>query len=99
VIAHELLMRAFLLALFTAFGASAQQVVVTGTWEPLPLEEADRSVSSLPVRSQSLVLNTFVDLLKLDRLFGRKQYDGRLDPDFFEVRDDARFREVARQLQ
>jgi len=44
----------------------AQSVVVTGSWEPLPLEEADRSVVSLPVRSQNLLLNTFVDLLKLD---------------------------------
>jgi hypothetical protein len=36
---------------------------------------------------------------KLDRLFGRKQYDGRLDPDFLKLRDDGRFREVAKKLQ
>lgn len=36
---------------------------------------------------------------KLDRLFGRGQYDGRLDPDFLKLRDDPRFREVAKDLQ
>jgi len=36
---------------------------------------------------------------KLDRLFGRKKYDGRLDPDFLKLRDDPRFRDVAKQLQ
>lgn len=36
---------------------------------------------------------------KLDRLFGRKQYDGRLDPDFLKLRDDQRFRDVAKKLQ
>lgn len=29
---------------------------------------------------------------KLDRLLGRRDFKGRLDPDFFELRDDARFR-------
>jgi iron complex outermembrane receptor protein len=43
-----------------------QTVVVTGSWEPVPLEESDRAVLSLPVRSQNLLLNTFVDLLRLD---------------------------------
>ena len=41
-------------------------IVVTGSYDPLPLEEADRSVSSLPVRSQAQLFNTFVDFLKLD---------------------------------
>ncbi|HEY3444549.1 MAG TPA: TonB-dependent receptor [Paludibaculum sp.] len=54
------------LALACTSGAMAQSVVVTGSWAPLPLEEADRSVVSLPARSQNLLLNTFVDLLKLD---------------------------------
>lgn len=36
---------------------------------------------------------------KLDRLFGRGEYDGRLDPDFLKLRDDSRFREVAKKLQ
>lgn len=43
-----------------------QSVVVTGTWQPLPLEEADRSIDSLPVRGQTLLFNSFVDLLRLD---------------------------------
>lgn len=43
-----------------------QSVVVTGTYEPVPLEEADRAVRSLPVREQRLLLNTISDLLKLD---------------------------------
>ena len=41
-------------------------VVVTGTFEPMSLEEIDRAIRVLPSRSQSLVLNTLVDLLKLD---------------------------------
>jgi iron complex outermembrane receptor protein len=41
-------------------------IVVTGTWEPLPLEEADRSVSSLPVKEQSLLFSNVIDFLQLD---------------------------------
>ncbi len=41
-------------------------VVVTGTWEPLPLEEADRAVVSLPVKEQSLLFSGVIDLLQLD---------------------------------
>ncbi len=41
-------------------------IVVTGTWEPLPLEEADRSVSLLPVREQSLLFASVIDFLQLD---------------------------------
>jgi hypothetical protein len=36
---------------------------------------------------------------KLDRLFGRAEYKGRLDPDFLQLRDDPRFRELAKDLQ
>jgi len=43
-----------------------ETVVVTGTYEPMSLEEIDRAIRVLPVRSQSLVLNTLTDLLKLD---------------------------------
>jgi hypothetical protein len=35
---------------------------------------------------------------KLDRLLGRKEYRGRLDPDFFELRDDPRFRELVKSF-
>ncbi len=41
-------------------------IVVTGTWEPLPLEEADRAVTSLPVREQSLLFQHVIDFLQLD---------------------------------
>lgn len=41
-------------------------IVVTGTWEPLPLEEADRSVASLPVQEQSLLFFNVIDFLQLD---------------------------------
>jgi iron complex outermembrane receptor protein len=41
-------------------------VVVTGTYEPLSLEEIDRSVTLLPARAMELVLNSLVDLLQLD---------------------------------
>ena len=41
-------------------------VVVTGTYEPLALEEIDRAIRVLPVRPNNLVLNTLVDSLKLD---------------------------------
>ncbi len=41
-------------------------VVVTGTWEPVPLEEADRAVNSLPAREQSLLFVNAMDLLQLD---------------------------------
>jgi iron complex outermembrane receptor protein len=39
---------------------------VTGTYEPIPLEEADRPVRSFDVRNLELVTNSFADLLKLD---------------------------------
>ena len=35
---------------------------------------------------------------KLDRLLGRKDYKGRLDPDFFELRDDPRFRDLVKNF-
>ena len=40
--------------------------MVTGTFEPMSLEEIDRAIRVLPARSQSLTVNTLVDLLKLD---------------------------------
>ena len=42
-------------------------IVVTGTYSPIPLEEADRSVRALPVRGEaSLLANSVVDFLNLD---------------------------------
>jgi iron complex outermembrane receptor protein len=43
-----------------------QTIVVTGVFEPMTLEEIDRAVRVLPARSQGLVLNSLVDLLRLD---------------------------------
>ncbi|HZT29048.1 MAG TPA: TonB-dependent receptor [Bryobacteraceae bacterium] len=43
-----------------------ETVVVTGTAEPLALDEIDRAVMVLPVRDQALVANTLVDFLRLD---------------------------------
>jgi iron complex outermembrane receptor protein len=43
-----------------------ESIVVTGTWEPVPAEEADRSVRSIPVEKARLLANTFVDFLRLD---------------------------------
>ena len=35
---------------------------------------------------------------KLDRLLGRTEYRGRLDPDFLKLRDDPRFRDVVKNF-
>jgi iron complex outermembrane receptor protein len=40
--------------------------VVTGTYEPLSIEEIDRAIRVLPIRANDLVLNTLIDALKLD---------------------------------
>src|SRR5690348_14742885 len=68
----ELRISAFICLLSVA-SAGAQQiqgphetVVVTGTYEPLTLEEVDRALRILPVRTQSLLLNTLVDALRMD---------------------------------
>ncbi|MBI4890089.1 MAG: TonB-dependent receptor [Acidobacteria bacterium] len=67
--------RSLFLCLLAALPLCAQQaapppvresIVVTGTWEPLPLEEADRTVLSLPAAPQRLLLNNLPDLLQLD---------------------------------
>jgi len=41
-------------------------IVVTGSYEPIPLEEAERAIQSLDVKSQVLLSNNVVDFLKLD---------------------------------
>ena len=43
-----------------------ETIVVTGTYEPVPLEEVDRSVVALAVRDQTLTANTWLDFLRLD---------------------------------
>ena len=43
-----------------------ETVVVTGTWEPIPLEESDRTVQAYPLRDSSLLFGTLTDALSLD---------------------------------
>ncbi len=43
-----------------------ETVVVTGTFQPLALDEIDRSVSVLPVRGTGLLLDSLASLLRLD---------------------------------
>jgi iron complex outermembrane receptor protein len=61
------------LLLLVSLSASAQQppvrsdsIVVTGTWDPVKLDELDRSVTVLPVRTEELLLNSWIDALRLD---------------------------------
>src|ERR1017187_10200326 len=70
---YGLNLRFFLVLAFAPVPAFAQQmpqqrdtVVVTGTFEPMSLEEIDRAIRVLPARCQALMLNTLTDLLKLD---------------------------------
>ncbi len=44
----------------------SDSIVVTGTWEPLELDDLDRSVSVLPVCTEELLLNSWMDMLRLD---------------------------------
>jgi len=46
--------------------AQHETVVVTGTFEPLTLDEMDRAITVLPARANDLVLNALVDLLRTD---------------------------------
>src|SRR5450755_590367 len=66
-----------MLATLFCLTASAQQpapppaphtetVVVTGVYDPLELDEVDRSVLVLPVKRDELLSNTWVDFLRLD---------------------------------
>jgi iron complex outermembrane recepter protein len=43
-----------------------ETIVVTGTYEPLPLDEIDRDVLVLPVRDRSQVFNSLADVLRQD---------------------------------
>ncbi|MCU0226243.1 MAG: TonB-dependent receptor [Bryobacterales bacterium] len=46
--------------------ARRETVVVTGTFEPIPLGESERAISVLDITEAPLLFNTFVDYLKLD---------------------------------
>lgn len=50
-----------------------ETVVVTGTFEPIPLSEANRSVVALDIREQPLLYTSFVDYLHLDPSVDLKQ--------------------------
>lgn len=51
-----------------------ETVVVTGTFEPVPLDESDRSVHSRPVRGEDRILaNTAVDFLNRDASIDLRQ--------------------------
>jgi iron complex outermembrane receptor protein len=60
----------FFLPVVSAFGQfvppQKESVVVTGTYEPLSLEEIDRAIRVLPIRAENLLLNSLVDALHLD---------------------------------
>lgn len=43
-----------------------ETIVVTGVYEPVAIDQVDRSVSVLPVREQQLLSNTWVDFLRLE---------------------------------
>lgn len=43
-----------------------EQIVITGSWEPVPLEEVDRAVRALPVRAWSLTHAYWADFLRQD---------------------------------
>src|SRR5216683_4513087 len=43
-----------------------ETIVVTGVYEPIAIDEVDRSVRVLPVQGEDLLSNTLVDFLRLD---------------------------------
>ncbi len=68
-------MRSGILLLLPVFLCPAQQqqpapqhetIIVTGTFDPLALDEMDRAITLLPARNMYLVTNTLSDLLRLD---------------------------------
>ncbi|MEO8125672.1 MAG: TonB-dependent receptor [Bryobacteraceae bacterium] len=50
-----------------------ETVVVTGYFDPVPLEEADRAVRSIDVKNLELISNTFADVLRLDSSLDLRQ--------------------------
>jgi iron complex outermembrane receptor protein len=57
-------------------------IVVTGSYEPIPLEEANRAVRSIDVPALELVSNSFADFLRLDSsLDFRQRAPGGLQSD------------------
>ncbi len=54
----------------------AQEVVVTGTYTPIPLEEADRNIRAIAVEPIRLTSNTIADLMRLDPSVDLRQRAG-----------------------
>src|SRR5581483_3074951 len=50
-----------------------ETIVVTGTWQPIPLEEADRAIQVLKIKDLQLTSTTYFDLLKLDSSLDLRQ--------------------------
>jgi iron complex outermembrane receptor protein len=50
-----------------------ESIVVTGTFEPLPVDSVDRSVSVIDTRESPLLYNHWVDYLQLDPSVGLQQ--------------------------
>ncbi len=46
--------------------AQSDSIVVTGTFDPVALDELDRAVTRLPVRQNGILLNSWVDALRLE---------------------------------
>src|SRR5882724_6734337 len=70
---HGSVLMPFTAVLMALAAASAQQpetkhetIVVTGVYEPIALDEIDRSVRVLPVAGEELLSNTLIDFLRLD---------------------------------
>lgn len=56
-----------LLFTYAVAAQDSQKIIVTGTWTPIPLNEADRSITLLPVTAQTSLLTTaWIDLLRLE---------------------------------
>ncbi len=64
----------FMIALL--FLTLAQEIVVTGTYSPIPLEEADRNIRSLLIEPIRLTSNTIADVMKLDSSVDLRQRAG-----------------------
>jgi iron complex outermembrane receptor protein len=50
-----------------------ETVVVTGTYEPVPLEELNRSVAALPVASERLLIDSWADVAATDAALDLRQ--------------------------
>ncbi|MGD0498867.1 MAG: TonB-dependent receptor [Bryobacteraceae bacterium] len=50
-----------------------ESIVITGTYEPIPLDEADRSVAAFPVASGLLLTDAWTDLIAADATLDLRQ--------------------------